>query len=76
METRTVQINGTQFTIPADELPDPHPREAGWGCPSHDAASDAVCTISGRHGDDVMHIAHDGEGQVMAMWDAAHGYRA
>jgi hypothetical protein len=77
MDTRTVTLNGTEFTIPDDELKDPHPDQVGfgWQCPSRDGATHAVCTVADQHDDAVMHIAHDGEGNVIAMWDAAHGWK-
>lgn len=77
MDTRIVTINGTEFRIPADELTDPHPNLAGGSCPWFDTATDAVCTLgtSGPEHGGTAHIAHDGDGYVIAIWDDSHGYQ-
>lgn len=69
---RTVHVNGVPLRVPQEELPDPHPELAGGSCPWLDQATNAVCTVSGPHG--TAHIAHDGCGQVIALWDEEHGY--
>lgn len=70
---RVVTLNGVPLAIPREELQDPHPDLAGGDCPWLDRATGAVCTISSPHADG--HIAHDGYGQVIAIWDEDHGYR-
>ena len=82
--TRLVRINGGVFRILSDELPDPHPDgygpaygpEYGDSCGAEEPdwpgmAGCAVCTLpphstDPRHG--VMHIAHNGDDQVIAIW--------
>jgi hypothetical protein len=70
MDTRIVRINGIPFRIIADELPDPHPERPGRACAADEPDNPygaAVCTLDG-HGADIMHIGHDGERRVIAMW--------
>ena len=75
-ETWYVTINGRAFPVPDGELRDPHPDRAGGDCQWHDRSTGAACTAPTPHDDDgILHIAHDGDGNVMAMWDDAHGYR-
>jgi hypothetical protein len=73
METRTVRINGTRYTIPAGEMGRPgaggtcrgvcYAIEPAW---PDGAGGCLACTIA-AHGPDVAHIAH-GETSILAIW--------
>lgn len=74
---RIIRVNGTPVRIPAAEFPDPAPNRAGEQCgeieiegPNGEGGV-AVCTLP-PHDDSpglgTWHIAHDGEGQVLAIW--------
>ena len=70
-ETKIVRVNGVQWRVPDDELPDPNPDYTGETCNAvepdwSDGTGQAVCTIA-PHPSSVAHIAHDGEG-VVAIW--------
>jgi hypothetical protein len=68
METRIIRIQGQEFTIPDDELRDPHPDLPGGTCMADEPDPwPGVCTLD-KHPSEVMHIAHDGEHNVLAMW--------
>lgn len=72
---RVVAINGHQFMVPCDELRDPNPGGGGGECPWFDSTTGMVCTIASEHPAEIMHIAHDSEGNVVAMFDMNHGRR-
>jgi hypothetical protein len=64
--TKTVRIDGRHYTVPRDELTDPHPDQAG-GCRALEPEGEATCTLR-PHAAAAAHIAHDGNGDVIAIW--------
>jgi hypothetical protein len=67
VKTRIVRINCAPFRVPADELPDPNADRPGGTCRAGEPNGGAVCTLD-VHAPDIMHIAHGGNGEVIAMW--------
>jgi hypothetical protein len=72
MTGKQVRIQGAVFTVPADELTDPHPDAAGK-CKAVEpdwspVSGGSVCTI-GCHPASTAHVAHDGDRNVIAIWN-------
>lgn len=69
MESKVVRINGLPFHVPLAELTDPSPDRPAVCCSAREPAAwgQGACTLA-PHEPYVLHIAHDPEGNVVALW--------
>jgi hypothetical protein len=70
---KVVRVTGQLCPVPELELTDPHRDSPSGGCGAYEpdwpsVPAGAVCTLD-PHDPRIMHIAHDGDGDVIAMWD-------
>jgi hypothetical protein len=66
---KAVRVNGMPLRVPLLELTDPNRDPPPGGCNAQEPPEwgGAVCTLD-PHGDDIWHIAHDGDHDVIAIW--------